>query len=363
MCLSSGLWGGGLGLWFSVYHPESIIVQRAPALTLYERVFHSTLHTHAHCARYSPSISLWLALHLRTPAGGRTQSPDCALRIPVPHDRRRGCLFFLLVHQAFWAWCRSCKTNPRLPTTKLICLIFHFGAAALIAPMMLLCCSFASASFTSRNPSSLSVVCLNVFWSADPHRLRPHPVTCPRNDLRRTTLDRCCTVPLDFFWLVLSPLYPVPSLPDLPCCRFLETLLVATACSFYFLCQAWQTWACFLAFVQRACYHTGASRCSGVSRNCRCHSFAACTVDVTVCFVSALTSGFSHYSAKPTPCWLHLAYLVKILVSKAAVGVFPATAILNRLLRFHEIFLSLKYFPKINLPASCLSMKSAAHVP
>jgi len=44
---------------------------------------------------------------------------------------------------------------------KLIFSNFHFGAAALSAPMMLLCCSFASASFTSRNPSSLSVDSLN----------------------------------------------------------------------------------------------------------------------------------------------------------------------------------------------------------
>ena len=42
------------------------------------------------------------------------------------------------------------------------------------------------------------------------------------------------------------------------------------------------------------------------SLNCCCHSFAACTVDVTVCFirqtVSALTSGLSRYFAQPTPC-------------------------------------------------------------
>jgi len=38
--------GGGLGLWFPVYHPESTIVRRAPALTLYKRVFFSLfLHT------------------------------------------------------------------------------------------------------------------------------------------------------------------------------------------------------------------------------------------------------------------------------------------------------------------------------
>jgi len=108
--------------------------------------------------------SLMLASHLLTRAGRRTQSPDCALRIPVSHDRRRACLFFLLVHQAFGAWCRTLlllTTDPRSPTTKLICSICHFGTAALSALMMLLRCSFASASFTSKNPSSLSVDCLN----------------------------------------------------------------------------------------------------------------------------------------------------------------------------------------------------------
>jgi len=38
-----------------------------------------------------------------------------------------------------------------------------------------------------------------------------------------------CFVSLDLFWLVLSPLFPVPSPPVLFCCRFLETLFVATA--------------------------------------------------------------------------------------------------------------------------------------
>ena len=30
--------------------------------------------------------------------------------------------------------------------------------------------------------------------------MRPHPVACPRNDFRRKTLDRGCTVLLDIFW-------------------------------------------------------------------------------------------------------------------------------------------------------------------
>jgi len=74
------------------------------------------------------------------------------------------------------------------------------------------------------------------------------------------SLHQGCTVSPDLFWLVLSPLLPVPSPPDLPCCRFYKNLFVATACSCYFRCPAWQTWACFLAFVQHACCHTGASR-------------------------------------------------------------------------------------------------------
>jgi len=52
-------------------------------------------------------------------------------------------------------------TYIQLPTTKSICSNFHFVAAALSAPMMLLCSSFASATFTYRNPSSLCVESLN----------------------------------------------------------------------------------------------------------------------------------------------------------------------------------------------------------
>ena len=53
-------------------------------------------------------------------------------------------------------------TDPRLPATKLICSNSHpVGKAALSAWMMFLCCSFASASFVSKKPSSLPVDHLN----------------------------------------------------------------------------------------------------------------------------------------------------------------------------------------------------------
>jgi len=109
---SSGLWGWVLNCdsQFNILGPPSF---DGPQLWRSTSVCSSLyLLTRAHCAQCSPSIPLWLASYLLTPAGGRTQSPDCALRLPVSHDRRRACLFFLLVYQAFWAWYRSRSQPP-----------------------------------------------------------------------------------------------------------------------------------------------------------------------------------------------------------------------------------------------------------
>jgi len=77
----------------------------APALTLYERVFIFTSPYTCTLRPLSPWIPLCLASQVTSaPAGGRTESPDRALHIPVSYDLRRVCLFSLVVHQA---WCRS----------------------------------------------------------------------------------------------------------------------------------------------------------------------------------------------------------------------------------------------------------------
>jgi len=47
------------------------------------------------------SFGMKLALYLLAPAEARTQSPDCALRIPVSHDRQRACLFSFLYFKLF----------------------------------------------------------------------------------------------------------------------------------------------------------------------------------------------------------------------------------------------------------------------
>jgi len=64
--------------------------------------------THRHYAQSYPSIYVCLASQVSAPAGGTTESPDCALRILVSFDQRKICLSFVLVHQAPWAWCRNC---------------------------------------------------------------------------------------------------------------------------------------------------------------------------------------------------------------------------------------------------------------
>ena len=137
-----------------------------------------SISSHVHIVLYVLPRSLGLcttelASYLLAPAGGRTQSPDCALRMPVSHDQRRGCQFFLLVYQVFLSLVSKSlsNTDPQLPTTKLICSNSHFGAVTLSAPMMLLRYSFASASFTPTNPSSLSVDRLNskIYTIFEPH--------------------------------------------------------------------------------------------------------------------------------------------------------------------------------------------------
>jgi len=102
----------GLGLWFPVYHPESTIVRRAPALTLCERVFLSpSPHTCTLCPMFplDPSV-----VGLASPC--TCWRKDTITRLCAWHTcvtwSAKVFLSFLLVHQAFWAWCRSCFQQP-----------------------------------------------------------------------------------------------------------------------------------------------------------------------------------------------------------------------------------------------------------
>jgi len=96
--------------------------------------------------------------------------------------------------------------------------------------MIPLCCSFASAFPTFRSSSSLSVQRSNstmhticrASLTATPSGRLPQ-MWFPKKD----TGSKLSVSP-DFFWPVLSLLHPVPSPSDLPYCRFLETLLVAS---------------------------------------------------------------------------------------------------------------------------------------
>ena len=122
---------------------------------------------------------------------------------------------------------KSLSTSDlRLPTTKLICSNSHFraaAAAALSALMMLLRCSFASASFTSRNPLSLSVDHLNskiymISLAADSQKLFSSPQRAHVTFfVKRDKLELA-------FWLLCSGHAVIQVLPDgvvgsCNCCR------------------------------------------------------------------------------------------------------------------------------------------------
>jgi len=140
------------------------------------------------------------------------------------------------------------------------------------------------------------------------------------------------------FLLVLSPLYPVPSPPDIPYYRFLnsETLLITTACSCHFLCHAWQNWTCFwiLCSMSYRCVHME----WWIERK---EKKTAVTV-VAIPSQPALLMWLCVSAARPSllsprailRSWHPADYISPILVRKLSVSVFPATAIPNRLLRF-----------------------------
>jgi len=137
--------------------------------------------------------------------------------------------------------------------------------------------------------------------------LRPYPVACSRNDSRRKTLDRGCNVSLCFFFDQYCHLYIL--------CLVHQIFLDADsekpfsspqrAHVTFFVKHDNLELTLWLLCSVHAVIQVPPDGVVG-SCNYRCHPFAACTVDVTVCFsrqtVSALTLGLSRYSAQPTPC-------------------------------------------------------------
>jgi len=138
--------------------------------------------------------------------------------------------------------------------------------------------------------------------------LRPHPVACPRNDLRRKTME--CQIEIVQCLLTFLGFYCHHHILCLLCQLFLAADSVLRKSShrhvtffvkrdklelaFWFLCSV------------HADIQVPLKEVLG-SPNCSCHSSAACAIHVTgVCFrrqtVSALALGLPRYSAQPTPC-------------------------------------------------------------
>jgi len=217
-------------------------------------------------------------------------------------------LFELSVQLAFNN--RSAVTHHNFNLLK-----FPFRSSSLNALMLLLCCSFASASFTSRNTTSLSVDSLN----SETH-------TVCRASLTATPSGR---LPQKRSWFTKKAvglkLYSVPQwhfstgIVNSITCAFsarssllqnLENLLVAKACSF------------LSSMTNLSLLFDFCAVCMLSYRCLQMEWWAAVTVVAIPlqpalltwpCIfnhqtVSTLTSDLSRCSAQPTPYWLHLTY-------------------------------------------------------
>jgi len=124
----------------------------------------SSLHllTRAHCVQCSPSIPLWLASQVLAPAGGRTLSPDCALGIPVSHDRQKFFFLSFSYIKPFELGVEVASNNRSTVTNHEVYLLtfeLRSRCSERINDAFVLLICFAPSS--SRNPLSLSADRLN----------------------------------------------------------------------------------------------------------------------------------------------------------------------------------------------------------
>ena len=247
--------------------------------------------------------------------------------------------------------------DPHLPTTKLKCSNSHFGAAALNTLMMLLCCSFASASFTFRRPLSLSQCWQFKFQNIYDLIATPSGRLPQERCTKKATGSRLCRAS----WLFLTGIvisiscafsllqifknssrrHSVLMLLSMSNVTNLGLLFgFCAACMLSYRCLQMEWWAAFTVV---------AIPSQPALLMWPCVSAARPSVLSPRVFHAIL------HSRHPADC------ILPILVRKLTVGVIPATAIHNRLLHFPGIFLSLRYFPSINLPASSINLPASCY--
>jgi len=174
----------------------------------------------------------------------------------------------------------------------------------------------------TRRPCWSIVEILKYIRSAEPHWLRYYRVACPRNDSRRKTVYRGCTVPLDFSWMVLSSLLHIlrSSSRHHSVLMILFLSSVTNLILLFGFCAA-----CMLSY-------------RGLQMEwC---SFAACTVDVTV--ISSRQTVSAPGASRVILCRRQLLILLIAFwlfrSEKWLLAYFFATAVHNRLLRSRGFF-------------------------
>ena len=186
---------------------------------------------------------------------------------------------------------------------------------------------------TCRNPSSLSVDCINSkIYSTCRASLIATP-SGPENCLQRKPLDRSCTMSPDFLWLVITFLLSCAFSARFFLLRILRNssyhhsvlmFLVLSSvtnlslffgfcatCMLSYRCLQMEWWAVVtVVVIYSQCgllmFSPRASRAVQVPDHQS--SYLGPLALFSCQTIRALTSGLLRYSAQPTPCWLHLAY-------------------------------------------------------
>jgi len=169
MCPSSTLWGGVLDCdsQFPILSSPSFDGPEIWRVTLWQGCVPLSVSSHVHIVPnvLSRSLCSWpcTSLHLLEEGHNHPIVRFAYLWHMIDEEFVFFSFLYIKLFKLGVARKRSngagCALNhwSAVPHHKMIYMNSHSDTATLSAPMMLLCCSFASASLTSRNLSSLSV--------------------------------------------------------------------------------------------------------------------------------------------------------------------------------------------------------------
>ena len=341
---------GGLGLWLPVYYTDSTFARwpqlwHSVGMCPVSRYISRTYAGACTLSQYPMFLLTPLLFGLASPSSCARWRKDRITRSCASHTQ--ACVTWSTKSPFFYPSCTSSflilveksfsTTDLRSPTTKLIYWNTCVGTPDLSTLMM-----FADLLLLV---SSLGTTCHCLLKSVD-HLVSFKIYTCQMSLIKATGFSRLPHNEKDnglrlwhltWLFLALSPLFPVPSPPGLPHCRFFKTLVVATACSYFSFAKRDN--------IDLACWVF--CNAHAITKVYRCLQMAwSWWAVITVVATPSQSALLMWLYVSNTRLWLlshrasrgplhtrhHADYILPILVSWLAVGVFPATALPRRFL-------------------------------